>query len=64
MGEASSNNRTREAEMAGFGAVPIAEGVFDHGGMWTNWFSNGDIGIVTILHERTHQILRLQEDLS
>jgi plasmid stabilization system protein ParE len=25
--------------------------------------SNGDIGIVTVLHERMHQIGRLQEDL-
>jgi plasmid stabilization system protein ParE len=25
--------------------------------------SNGDIGIVTVLHERMHQIGRLREDL-
>ena len=61
---ASSNKCVYEAEMAGFGVVPIAERVFDHGGTRTNWSSNGDIGIVTILHERMHQIDRFREDFS
>ncbi len=30
--------------------------------VYWRWLSNGDIGIVTILHKRMHQIERLQED--
>lgn len=30
--------------------------------VYWRWFSNGDIGIVTILHERMHQIDRFRED--
>ncbi len=30
--------------------------------VYWRWLSNGDIGIVTILHERMHQIDRFQED--
>lgn len=30
--------------------------------VYWRWLSNGDIGIVTILHERMHQIDRFRED--
>jgi toxin ParE1/3/4 len=30
--------------------------------VYWRWLSNGDVGIVTILHERMHQIDRFQED--
>jgi toxin ParE1/3/4 len=30
--------------------------------VYWRWLSNGDVGIVTILHERMHQIDRLRED--
>lgn len=30
--------------------------------VYWRWLSNGDIGIVTILHERMHQIERFRED--
>ena len=31
---------------------------------WRLGLSNGDIGIVTMLHERTHQIEHFREDFS
>lgn len=31
--------------------------------IYWRWLANGDIGIVTILHQRMHQIDRLREDL-
>ena len=31
---------------------------------WRLGLSNGDIGIVTILHERMHQMQRFREDFS
>lgn len=30
--------------------------------VYWRWLSNGDIGVVTILHERMHQIDRFRED--
>ena len=30
--------------------------------VYWRWLSNGDVGIVTILHERMHQIDRFRED--
>lgn len=30
--------------------------------VYWRWLSNGDIGIVTVLHERMHQIERLRDD--
>jgi plasmid stabilization system protein ParE len=30
--------------------------------VYWRWLSNGDIGIVTVLHERMHQIDRFRED--
>ena len=30
--------------------------------VYWKWLSNGDIGIVTVLHERMHQIERFRED--
>ena len=30
--------------------------------VYWRWLSNGDIGIVTILHERMHQIDRFRDD--
>jgi plasmid stabilization system protein ParE len=30
--------------------------------VYRRWLDNGDIGIVTILHERMHQNLRLKDD--
>ena len=35
---------------------------YDHHFVYWRWLSNGDIGIVTILHERMHQIDRFRED--
>ncbi len=35
---------------------------YEHHFVYWRWLSNGDIGIVTILHERMHQIDRLRED--
>ncbi|WP_254432003.1 hypothetical protein [Azonexus fungiphilus] len=32
--------------------------------VYLRWLSNGDVGIVTILHERMHQIDRFREDFS
>ncbi|QFY88480.1 type II toxin-antitoxin system RelE/ParE family toxin [Magnetovirga frankeli] len=32
--------------------------------IYWRWLANGDIGIVTILHERMHQIGRFHEDFS
>ncbi len=31
--------------------------------VYWHWLSNGDIGIVTILHERMHQIDQFREDI-
>jgi len=48
--------------------IPAEFGVegymFRHGRHFVYWrrLSNGDIGIVTILHERMHQIDRFRED--
>jgi toxin ParE1/3/4 len=35
---------------------------YEHHFVYWRRFSNGDIGIVTILHERMHQIARFRED--
>jgi toxin ParE1/3/4 len=35
---------------------------FERHFVYWRWLSNGDIGIVTILHERMHQIDHLRED--
>ena len=49
--------------------VPAAFGVdgyvcrFKHHFIYWRPLGNGDIGIVTILHERMHQIARFQEDI-
>jgi toxin ParE1/3/4 len=46
---------------AGFGV----EGYFfryERHFVYWRWLSNGDVGIVTILHERMHQIDRFRED--
>lgn len=32
--------------------------------VYWRWLSNGDIGVVTILHERMHQIDRFREDFN
>lgn len=34
----------------------------EHHYVYWRWLSNGDIGIVTILHERMHQIDRFRDD--
>lgn len=34
-----------------------------HHFVYWRWLSNGDIGIVTILHERMHQMDRFRDDL-
>lgn len=34
----------------------------EHHFVYWRWLANGDIGIVTILHERMHQIDRFRED--
>jgi toxin ParE1/3/4 len=35
---------------------------YEHHFVYWRWLSNGDIGMVTILHERMHQIDRFRED--
>ena len=35
---------------------------YEHHFVYWRWLANGDIGIVTILHERMHQIDRLRQD--
>lgn len=35
---------------------------YEHHFVYWRWLSNGDIGVVTILHERMHQIDRFRED--
>lgn len=48
--------------------VPVGFGVegyffrYEHHFVYWRWLSNGDVGIVTILHERMHQIDRFRED--
>lgn len=63
-------NAFKQIETRGILSKPIpadfgVEGYFfryeKHFVYW-RWLSNGDIGIVTILHERMHQIDRFQDD--
>lgn len=48
--------------------IPAAFGVdgyyfrFERHYVYWRWLTNGDIGIVTILHERMHQMSRFRED--
>lgn len=50
--------------------IPVEFGVdgffFRHERHFVYWrrLSNGDVGIVTIIHERMHQIARFREDVS
>ena len=37
---------------------------YEHHFVYWRRLSNGDIGIVTVLHERMHQIVRLKEEFS
>lgn len=48
--------------------VPVELGIegyffrYEHHFVYWRWLSNGDVGIVTLLHERMHQIDRFRED--
>jgi plasmid stabilization system protein ParE len=46
---------------AGFG-IEVYFFRYERHFVYWRWLSNGDIGIVTVLHERMHQIDRFRED--